>query len=79
MANSITSTTAPMSALPAATAASSRWLWWLSRLAFLLFLMAVAALLWLSDRNEAEDQRATLISDMLWLEQDMRFDQPAAT
>lgn len=59
--------------VPAAQTATSRWLWWLPRLAFVLFLMAVAALLWLSDRNEAEEQRATLISDMLWLEQDLRF------
>jgi two-component system, LuxR family, sensor histidine kinase DctS len=73
MVSFATSTAAPVSTLPAATAASSRWLWWLSRLAFLLFLMAVAALLWLSDRNEADEQRATLISDMLWLEQDLRF------
>jgi len=59
--------------LRANPASSSRWLWWLPRLAFVLFLMAVGALLWLSDRNEAEEQRATLISDMLWLEQDLRF------
>lgn len=59
--------------LRAAPASSSRWLWWLPRLAFVLFLMAVGALLWLSDRHEAEEQRATLISDMLWLEQDLRF------
>ena len=63
---------------PAVTATSippgsGRWLWWLPRLAFVLFLMAVGALLWLSNRNEAEEQRATLISDMLWLEQDLRF------
>ena len=59
--------------LGAAVPALNRWLWWLPRLAFVLFAMAVGALLWLSERNEAEEQRATLISDMLWLEQNLRF------
>lgn len=48
-------------------------LWWLPRLAFLLFATAVVALLWLSDKSEREEQRATLISDVLWLEQNLRF------
>jgi two-component system sensor histidine kinase DctS len=64
---------APPTDLTAAHPASGRWLWWLPRLAFALFIVAVGALLWLSGRNEAEEQRATLISDMLWLEQDLRF------
>lgn len=49
------------------------WLWLLPRFAFVLFIATVAALLWLSDRSDTEEQRATLISDMLWLEQDLRF------
>lgn len=73
MPGSNTPDTAPALALPAVPPPSGRWLWWLPRLAFGLFLLAVAALLWLSNRNEAEEQRATLISDMLWLEQDVRF------
>lgn len=48
-------------------------LWWLPRLAFLLFVGAVVALLWLSEKTEQEEQRATLISDTLWLEQNLRF------
>ncbi|MBI4986901.1 MAG: PAS domain S-box protein [Rhodocyclales bacterium] len=49
------------------------WLWLLPRLAFVLFVAAVGALLWLSERTEREDQRAILISDVLWLEQNLRF------
>lgn len=48
-------------------------LWWLPRLAFLMFVGALIALLWLSEKSEREGQRATLISDMLWLEQNLRF------
>ena len=52
---------------------TSGWLWWLPRLSFALFVGAMAALLWLSNRTDSEEQRATLISDMLWLEQSLRF------
>ncbi len=51
-----------------------RWLWLLPRLAFGLFVASVAAQLWLSERAESEEARATLLSDMLWLEQTLRFD-----
>ncbi|GAB2181830.1 PAS domain S-box protein [Denitratisoma sp. agr-D3] len=50
-----------------------RWLWWLPRLAFFLFIAAVGALLWLSNRSGNEEQRTTLIGDMLWLEQVFQF------
>lgn len=49
------------------------WLWLLPRLSFALFIAAVLGLLWLSERADREEQRATLISDMLWLEQNLRF------
>jgi two-component system sensor histidine kinase DctS len=48
-------------------------LWWLPRLSFLLFLAAVVALLWFLDKSEKEEQRTTLISDMLWIEQNLHF------
>jgi two-component system sensor histidine kinase DctS len=53
----------------------SRWrlLWILPRLAFILFVGGVALLLWTSDRADKEERRATLISDILWLEQNLRF------
>ena len=60
-------------ALSARPAAASRWLWLLLGLAFALFIAAVIALLMLYDRAEKEERRAILISDALWLEQDLRF------
>jgi two-component system sensor histidine kinase DctS len=53
-------------------AATGRYLQ-LSRLAFVLFVAAVAALLWLNNKAEQDEQRATLISDMLWLDQNLQF------
>jgi len=38
-----------------------------------IFLVALIALLWISWRSDLEEQRITLISDMLWLEQELRF------
>lgn len=52
---------------------SSRFFWWLPRIAFGLFVAALGALLWLSHVQDLEEQRATLISDVLWLEQNIRF------
>ena len=48
-------------------------MWLLTRVAFLLFVGAVIALLWFSHQADVDERRATLISDMLWLEQDLRF------
>ncbi|OHC71451.1 MAG: hypothetical protein A3H93_02535 [Rhodocyclales bacterium RIFCSPLOWO2_02_FULL_63_24] len=48
-------------------------MWILPRLAFILFVGGVALLLWMSDRADKEERRATLISDILWLEQNLRF------
>ena len=50
-----------------------KWLWLLPRAAFLLFVAGVGTLLWLSHQTDTEERRATLISDMLWLEQNVRF------
>ncbi|WP_273703637.1 ATP-binding protein [Candidatus Accumulibacter vicinus] len=49
--------------------------WYLSilKLAVGLLLVLLIALLWLLHRNEIDDQRATLIADVLWLEQSVRF------
>jgi two-component system sensor histidine kinase DctS len=60
-------------AVPPAPTFGPGWLWWLPRLAFLMFIATMVALLWFLDRTETEEQRATLISDMLWLEQNMHF------
>jgi two-component system sensor histidine kinase DctS len=38
-----------------------------------MFVAAVISLLWFLEKSEHEEQRTTLISDMLWLEQNLRF------
>jgi two-component system sensor histidine kinase DctS len=45
----------------------------LPRLAFVLFVGGVGLLLWMSDQADKEEKRATLTSDILWLEQNLRF------
>ncbi|MBI3149518.1 MAG: PAS domain S-box protein [Betaproteobacteria bacterium] len=49
------------------------WYWILPRVAIALFVLALIALLWQMHRQDLEEQRATLISDILWVEQDLRF------
>ena len=44
-----------------------RWLWHLPRLAPLLALAVTLILLWSLHRSDIEEQRATLISDVLWV------------
>lgn len=56
-----------------ADARSARWLWLLPRLALVLFIASVATQLWLRERADIDEARATLISDALWLEQNLRF------
>ncbi|PKO34507.1 MAG: PAS domain-containing sensor histidine kinase [Betaproteobacteria bacterium HGW-Betaproteobacteria-7] len=45
----------------------------LPKLGIVLLLAALLSLLWLLQRNEAEEERSALIKDVLWLEQNMRF------
>jgi two-component system sensor histidine kinase DctS len=58
---------------PPVSSSRLRWFLALPKLGVVLLLAAVAALLWLLHRNEIEEQRATLIADVLWLEQSVRF------
>jgi two-component system sensor histidine kinase DctS len=46
---------------------------WLPKLSVALLVLAVLSLLWVLHLNEQEEQRNTLISDVLWLEQNLRF------
>lgn len=50
-----------------------RWLLALPKLGIVLLLVALFSLLWLLHRTEAEEERAALIKDVLWLEQNLRF------
>lgn len=50
-----------------------RWLLALPKLGIVLLIAALLALLWLLRLNEVEEERAALIKDVLWLEQNLRF------
>jgi len=49
------------------------WLLALPKLGIILLLAALLSLLWLLHKNEVEEDRAALIKDVLWLEQNLRF------
>jgi len=51
----------------------SNWYLTMPKLAVGLLLVLLVALLWLLRENELDDQRSTLIADVLWLEQSFRF------
>ncbi len=42
-------------------------------LSLALFLAAIAALVWLTRAYDSDEQKTTLISDVLWMEQNLRF------
>ena len=50
-----------------------RWYWSLPFAAVTLFIATMAALLWLTHRQDRDEQRATLINDVLWMEQNLSF------
>ena len=50
-----------------------RWFLALPKLGVVLLLAALVALLWLLHQNEVEEERTSLIKDVLWLEQNLRF------
>ncbi|WP_334157328.1 two-component system sensor histidine kinase NtrB [Oryzomicrobium sp.] len=43
------------------------------KLAMGLLVVSLISLLWILHRNEVDEQRATLIKDILWMEQNLRF------
>src|SRR5574343_499234 len=50
-----------------------RFLLALPKFGIVLLVIALLSLLWLLQRNEYEEERTTLIKDVLWLEQNLRF------
>ncbi|MDI3490506.1 MAG: two-component system, LuxR family, sensor histidine kinase DctS [Thauera sp.] len=54
-------------------AVRNRLLGQLPYLSLMLFLIAIAALVWLTRQYDSDEQKATLISDVLWMEQNLRF------
>ena len=45
----------------------------LPKFGIVLLIAAIFAMLWLVHQNEKEEERAVLIKDVLWLEQNLRF------
>jgi len=62
-----------MQAITAEPRARARWLSHLPFVALALFLGAIAALVWLTRQRDADEQQAALISDVLWMEQNLHF------
>ena len=62
-----------MSASPTVSSRRLRWALALPNLGVVLLVTAVIALLWMLQQNEIEEERETLIKDVLWLEQNLRF------
>ena len=58
---------------PPVSARRLRWIFALPKLGVVLLLAAVVSLLWLLHQNDIEEERASLIKDVLWLEQNLRF------
>ncbi|WP_246264395.1 sensor histidine kinase [Aromatoleum toluvorans] len=56
-----------------ALTARQRWLTAVPYLTVLLFLVVIAALVWFTRAYDEEEQRATLINDVLWMEQNLQF------
>ncbi|HRQ46975.1 MAG TPA: PAS domain S-box protein [Rhodocyclaceae bacterium] len=56
-----------------APVATSSWHLRLPYLALGLFLVLLGMLVWLTHRHDVESQRTTLISDVLWMEQNLQF------
>jgi two-component system, LuxR family, sensor histidine kinase DctS len=51
----------------------SNWYLTMPKVALALLLVLLGTLFWLLHQNEIDDQRTTLIADVLWLEQNFRF------
>jgi two-component system sensor histidine kinase DctS len=58
---------------PPAGSAAHGWQWYAARVAIALFVVALLGLLWVLHRQEVEQKRASVIRDILWVEQNVRF------
>ena len=63
----------PTSPGPQPAPSRRQWLQYLPYASLALFLAAIAALVWLTRSHDADEQRTTLINDVLWMEQNLRF------
>jgi two-component system sensor histidine kinase DctS len=58
---------------PPGSDAPHDWHWYAPRVAIALFVVALLGLLWVLHRHEVEENRAAVIRDILWVEQNVRF------
>ncbi|MBX3669084.1 MAG: PAS domain S-box protein [Rhodocyclaceae bacterium] len=65
--------TSPAQAAVAIPERLSAWPWALQRLFLLAFLAAIGGLIWLLYQRDRDEQQATLVSDVLWLEQNFHL------
>lgn len=57
----------------ASASAATQWQLGLPYIALAIFLGLIGTLVWLTRSHDADTQRSTLINDVLWLEQNLRF------
>lgn len=69
MPNPVHTATTPISSAPVRLG----WMLAVPKLGVFLLVLAVIALLWLLKNSDEEERRTTLINDVLWLEQNLRF------
>jgi two-component system, LuxR family, sensor histidine kinase DctS len=60
-------------ARPPGTSAAHGWQWYAPRIAIALFVIALLGLLWVLHRQELDEKRSAVIRDILWVEQNVRF------
>lgn len=55
------------------TLRASPWYWWVPLLAIALLVSIVGSFIWIGLKTEREERHAALVSDSLWMEQNLRF------
>jgi len=58
---------------PSTATNPTTWQSWLPFMVLALFVVLIGVLVWLTRAHDEESQRATLISDVLWMEQNLQF------
>src|SRR3990170_7842441 len=71
----MTSGSPPSSGVPAVEPSGSAhgWQWYAARVAIGLFVVALLGSLWVLHRQDLEENRSSLIRDVLWVEQNLQF------
>ena len=69
----MTESAAAQPSAPTGAAITGRWRWQLPHVTLGLLVLLILVLVWLTREHDRESQRATLINDALWMEQNLRF------